>query len=225
MYRDGIKSAAPIVLGYIPIGIAYGLIAVNSGLSVPQALLMSLLIYAGSAQFIAAGMIGAGADPFSIIVTVFIVNLRHVLYSASLSTYFKSIRRRMIPILSFFITDESYGVSITELGNGQPPLQGYFMGLFITAYMGWVLSSLTGALFGQALGHGLNLGLEFTLPAMYIALLMMQLKGWRKAIIALLSGTLSLALASIVPGNGNVIIAAVASAALGVLLNRCIRAL
>lgn len=220
MYKEGFKSALPIVLGYLPIGIAYGLISVNGGMTIAQTVAMSLVLYAGSAQFIASGMINAGASPLSIISTVFMVNLRHLLYSASLSKYFKPIPRRSIPMLSFFITDESYGVSITELENGQQPTRAYFLGLFITAYLGWVISSLIGALSGQAIGSSINLGLDFTLPAMYIALLMMQLKGWHKAVIALFSGMLSVALIFIIPGNGNVIISAVAGAALGVLFNR-----
>jgi len=220
MYKKGIKSALPIVLGYLPIGIAYGLIAVNSGMNILETVLMSLFVYAGSAQFIAAGMISTGATPLSIISTVFMVNLRHLLYSASLSTYFKAIHRRFIPVLSFFITDESYGVSITELENGQRPEPGYFFGLFITAYAGWVASSLIGALCGTRLGNSANMGLDFTLPAMYIALIMMQLKGWRKAAIAVFSGLLSLALMFVIPGNGNVIISAIAGAGLGVMLNR-----
>ncbi|MDK2902198.1 MAG: hypothetical protein PWQ93_117 [Clostridiales bacterium] len=220
MYKEGFRSALPIVLGYLPIGIAYGLISVNGGMTIAQTVAMSLIVYAGSAQFIASGMVNAGASPLSIISTVFMVNLRHLLYSASLSTYFKSIPRRLIPMLSFFITDESYGVSITELENGQQPTRAYFLGLFITAYLGWIVSSLIGALSGQAIGGNINLGLDFTLPAMYIALLMMQMKGWRKTVIAVFSGISSVALISIVPGNGNVIISAIAGAALGVLFNR-----
>ncbi|MGE5653154.1 MAG: AzlC family ABC transporter permease, partial [Bacillota bacterium] len=87
----GARAALPIVLGYVPIGLAFGVLAVQQGLGVPGIFLMSLIVYAGSAQFIATGMLAAGASPTAIIATTFLVNLRHLLMSASMSAHLRHI--------------------------------------------------------------------------------------------------------------------------------------
>lgn len=153
------------------------------------------------------------------VITIFIVNLRHLLYSTSLSQYFKNVSTVHIPILSFFITDESYAVSITDFNNGIKPEKNYLYQLFLTSYLSWVMSSALGALFGAKIGGKLDLGLDFALPAMYIALLFMQLNNSKKTIIAIISGLLSLWFYFIIPGNLNVIIAAIIGSLLGVILN------
>ncbi|MDI6601058.1 MAG: AzlC family ABC transporter permease [Thermoanaerobacteraceae bacterium] len=219
----GIRSAIPIVIGYIPIGFAYGVLGITSGLSIIEVISLSLFVYAGSAQFIAVSLLSTGVDIVTIVSTIFIVNLRHFLYSTSLSRYMKEIGRHHIPLLSFFITDETYAVSITDLQNGQKPDESYFYQLFLTSYITWVLSSLVGALSGSLLKtSGLNWGLDYALPAMYIALLFMQLADFKKFIVAVFSGALSIALIYLIPGNFNVIIAALCGASLGVVLERWI---
>lgn len=78
---SGIKSSLPIVMGYLPIGFAYGLLGVKSGFSVLQVFALSLFVYAGSAQFIAITLLSSGTNAITLIMTIFIVNLRHFLYS------------------------------------------------------------------------------------------------------------------------------------------------
>lgn len=219
----GLRSAIPIIIGYIPIGFAYGVLGITGGLNITEVISLSLFVYAGSAQFIAVSLLSTGVDIVTIVSTIFIVNLRHFLYSTSLSRYMKEIDRRHIPLLSFFITDETYAVSITDLQNGQEPNHVYFYQLFLTSYTTWVLSSLAGALSGSMLKtSGLDLGLDFALPAMYIALLFMQLTGFKKFVVAVSSGALSIALIYLIPGNFNVVIAALCGAALGVTLEKWI---
>lgn len=219
----GFRSALPIVIGYIPIGFAYGVLGVSEGLSIPEVISLSLFLYAGSSQFIAVSLISMNTDILTIIPTIFMVNLRHFLYSTSLSRYFNGIDIRHIPLLSFFITDETYAVSAVDLQNGHEPSESYFYQLFLTSYAAWVLSSLAGALSGGLLKtSGLNRGLDYALPAMYIALLFMQLIGIKKFMVALFSGVLSISLIYLIPGNLNVIISALSGAALGVLLEKWI---
>ena len=85
--RYGLTKAVPVILGYMPIGLAFGVLAREAGLNLTQVFLMSLLVFAGSSQFISVAMLKAGADMWSIIATTFIVNLRHLLFSASISTF------------------------------------------------------------------------------------------------------------------------------------------
>ncbi|WP_026487165.1 AzlC family ABC transporter permease [Caldanaerobius polysaccharolyticus] len=216
---SGLKSASPIIIGYLPLGFAYGVVGIKSGLSIADVIIFSILCYAGSAQFIGVNLWALGADALSMIATIFIVNLRHLLYSTSLSQYFKNINTVHIPVLSFFITDETYAVSITDFNNGVKAKKSYLYQLFIASYLSWVFSSALGAVLGSKIGNNLDLGLDFALPAMYIALLFMQLNNFKKAVIGLLAGLLSLWLYFLMPGNLNVILAAIIGSLLGVLLN------
>ncbi|KXG75233.1 Inner membrane protein YgaZ [Fervidicola ferrireducens] len=215
----GIKRAAPIVLGYVPVGFALGVLAANAGLTPLQAGMMSLLVYAGSAQFIAVSMLSAAASYPAIIATTFLVNLRHLLFSASLSPYFKEISRKLIPFISFFITDESFAVSITDLRERNLSYT-YLLGLYVTSYLSWVLSTVMGAAFGNLIPDTKALGFDFALPGMFMALLCMQIKDMKAAFAAVLAGTLSVLFLYVLPGSWNVILASIITAMIGVLMEK-----
>ena len=110
----GAGKALPVVLGYLPLGFAYGALASLAGISLPYIVLMSLLVFAGSGQFIAVNMYAAGAGSLSIIATVFLVNLRHLLMSASLSPYLQKFPRQSLPLVAFGLTDENYALACGE---------------------------------------------------------------------------------------------------------------
>ncbi|WHE06862.1 AzlC family ABC transporter permease [Thermoanaerobacterium thermosaccharolyticum] len=217
---SGIKSSLPIVMGYLPIGFAYGLLGVKSGFSVLQVFALSLFVYAGSAQFIAITLLSSGTNVITLIMTIFIVNLRHFLYSTSLSQYMKRIKRNYIPLLSFFITDETYAVAITDLQNSDNYDERYFYQLFFMSYAAWCTASFIGAISGTFIDGSANVGLDFALPAMYIALLLMQISGYKKIFVSIFSGLLSIGLIYVFPGNTNVIIASLIGAGMGVFLDR-----
>lgn len=98
--KDGLRAAWPICLGYVPIGLAFGVLAQKAGLSPLAVGVMSALVFAGSAQFIAVAMLGAGAGIASIIATTFAVNLRHLLMSSALSVYLRGIRKRWLTLFA-----------------------------------------------------------------------------------------------------------------------------
>jgi predicted branched-subunit amino acid permease len=135
----------------------------------------------------------------------------------------KYIPRKHIPILSFFITDETYAVAITDLQSNSEYAEGYFYQLFLTSYTAWVFSSFLGAVSATLIGGSINIGLDFALPAMYIALLLMQISGYKKVFISIFSGFLSITLMFILPGNTNVIVAALIGAGMGVLVDKWVR--
>mgnify|MGYP003796352713 CR=1 FL=1 len=214
----GIKRASPIVLGYIPIGFALGVIAANTGLNPLQIGLMSLLVYAGSAQFIAVNMLNIGANTVPIILTTFLVNLRHFLFSATLAPHFRKIRQKFIPIISFFITDESFAVSIND-AEQKTFSHAYYLGLYITAYLGWFLSTIIGTALGNLIPDTSAFGFDFALPGMFLALLCMQLKDIKFFSVALISGFLSMVFIFIIPGNWNVVLSTIIAAILGVFID------
>ncbi len=218
-FRAGIKQAVPIIMGYLPVGLAYGLLAGKTDLGIIGAVLMSVFVYAGSSQLICVNLLGQNAGILAIIMMTFVVNLRHLLMSASLSLHLKKTDRKMLPLLSFFITDETFAVSSTcikEYGH-----RGYFfLGLGLISYLSWIISSWLGAALGSFLPQLNSLALDFVLPAMFIALLVLQIKGRLDIIIALISGLLSLLFIRILPGNWNIITATVIAATAGVVIER-----
>ncbi|MFP4017111.1 MAG: AzlC family ABC transporter permease [Halanaerobiales bacterium] len=220
-FMSGARNSIPIVLGYIPIGITYGLLAVNTGLTPWETVLMSIIVFAGSSQLICVTMIGAGAGMIPIIMMTFLVNLRHLLMSASLSLHFKKTSRRLIPLLGFLITDESFAVSSASIDQYED--RGiFFFGLGITAYSAWVISSLIGVVIGRLLPISNLPVLDFVLPAMFIVLLVMQIEVRKDVLIAFISGSLSIMLIYILPGNWNIILATVITATIGVVLEKYI---
>jgi predicted branched-subunit amino acid permease len=112
-FRSGCRAAAPVVLGFLPIAVAYGVLARQAGISPLMTVLMSVMVFAGSSQFIGVSMIGSGASFGFIIMTTFLVNLRHMLMSASLSPYYQKFARRWLPILAFGLTDETFALIST----------------------------------------------------------------------------------------------------------------
>ncbi|NLY43732.1 MAG: AzlC family ABC transporter permease [Clostridiaceae bacterium] len=216
---SGIKGAVPVVMGYIPIGLAFGVLAVQQGLSVWEIFCMSLFVYAGSAQFIAASMISSGATAASIITTTFLVNLRHLLMSASLSPYLKHISSFMQSLISFGITDETYAVGITEARTNTRSAR-YFLALHITSQVSWILSTVLGGVLGNMIPDPSRLGIDFALSAMFIGLLFMQMKDKKDVLVSICAGVISILIALNMNGSWNIIIATILAATMGVIIEQ-----
>ena len=220
---QSITPALPVVMGYLPIGFAYGVLAVNGGLSTFQTVLMSIIVYAGSSQLIAASLFAQMISPFSIIATTFIVNLRHMLMSAALAPHMQNWKNYQVAFFSYELTDESFGVHSLrfERGQNQPTST---IAINMICQFAWVAGSLVGAVAGNLIEDVRPFALDYALPAMFIALLVLQIKNRKHVLIAVLSGFASLILWMIGLTQWNVIIATVFTAALGagieVWLNR-----
>jgi 4-azaleucine resistance transporter AzlC len=215
-WNTGLKASVPIILGYLPIGLAFGILAAQQGLSVMDIFVMSLFVYAGSSQFIAAAMLAAGAGTLSIIATTFFVNLRHLLMSASLSPFMKKISTPLQSFIAFGITDETFAVSNNYVKEHEAA-PGYFTGLHISSHGCWILSTVLGGIFGSQISEATKWGIDFALSAMFIGLLLMQMKNRKDILVAVCAGGLSLLVALTLKGNWNVIIAAAAAATIGVI--------
>lgn len=174
-FTQGVKDCIPTLLGYISIGIAFGVIGITSNLSVLEIFLLSVLVYAGSAQFIFCGLYLAGA-PFSvIIITTFIVNLRHFLMSLTVAphlTQYSALRNIGFGTL---LTDETFGVAVTKLAKEKTIGGNWMDGLNLTAYFTWIISCTLGGVVGKWLPNAESWGLDFALVAMFVALLILNL--------------------------------------------------
>jgi 4-azaleucine resistance transporter AzlC len=215
-FRGGMKAALPIVLGYLPVGVAFGLLARNAGLTPSEVGLMSLLVYAGASQFLAIEMIFKGMTWLPIVVATFFINLRHFLMSSNLSLYFRNTRFPLLGFLSAQLTDESFGVAISNLPKvkNNPP---YLFGLQMTSHFAWVIGSIGGALFGPFIKIS-EYGLPFALPSLFICLLVFQLKSFRHLWIMAVAGVSSLFFKWVFQGNWYILLAALLAAGIGVVI-------
>ena len=114
-FWGGARDIIPLIVGAIPFGIIFGTLATNNGLSPTAALAMSGFVFAGSSQFIAAGMVAANTSWLLIVLTTFVVNLRHLLYAVSLVPYIKHLPQRWKVPLAFLLTDEAYAIAIGRI--------------------------------------------------------------------------------------------------------------
>jgi 4-azaleucine resistance transporter AzlC len=210
----GIKRALPIVLGYIPIGFAYGVLAGKSGLSETNTLLMSLVVFAGSSQFIAVGLFAAGTGPAAVILTTFVVNLRHMLMAASLAPFLSGWKKHQLTLFSFELTDETFALhSATASRLGECRLEA--LSLNMTAQLSWVIGTLLGIVASGLIGDVKPLGLDYALAAMFIGLLVGQCENPVRVVTAVLSGAIATLLYLAGWHQFHIIVATVAGATLG----------
>jgi 4-azaleucine resistance transporter AzlC len=218
----GVMRAMPIVLGYVPVGLAYGILAQKAGLSPLNTVLMSILVYAGSAQLIAVGLFGAQAPVVTIILTTFMVNLRHLIMASALTPYLKSWRKRELAAFAYELTDETFAVHTAQFLDGVPP-QAEVFATNVTAQAAWVTGTVLGIAVGQVVTDVRPFALDYALPAMFVALLVLQIKHWAHVVVALFTGLLAVALLRAGLTQWHVMTATVIGASLGVVIHRWIK--
>ncbi|MEW4371732.1 AzlC family ABC transporter permease [Paenibacillus kandeliae] len=174
-FLEGVRDCIPTLLGYISIGLAAGIVGAASHLSVLEVALMSILVYAGASQFIICALLAVHTPASAIILTAFIVNLRHFLLSTTLAPQFTRYSLWNNLSIGLLVTDESFGVAAGRIAEGRPLNDRWMHGLNITAYIVWIISCTIGALFGNWIADPEMFGLDYALTAMFIALLVLQL--------------------------------------------------
>jgi 4-azaleucine resistance transporter AzlC len=215
---EGFKAAWPICIGYFPIGLAFGVLAQKAGLHPVEIGLMSLLVFAGSAQFIAVSMLSSGTTLLSIAATTFVVNFRHFLMSSSLAIYLGRCDWKFLSLFAYGVTDESFAVNTTRFKNQQ---WDKYQALVVnhTSNAAWVGSTVIGGYGGEFITPG-SFGIDYALSAMFIALLVFQLRGRLYIITGIISGSVAVLLSLLIPGNSHVVIASLLAATAGFGLRR-----
>ncbi len=211
-FRNGLQAGVSIAIGYIPIAITFGLLAKSAGLTVTETVLMSLLVFAGAAQYMSLNMIVLGSGVFEIVMTTFILNIRHFLMSASLNEKVEEKSLWKKSLFSFGITDETFSVTATKEGTIKT---GYMFGVILIAYSSWVVSSGIGHVIGSSLPSSLQESMAVALYAMFVGLLMPSLKKHRKVVMlagaaAILNSVFSLVIG--IAAGWSIVLATITSA-------------
>jgi 4-azaleucine resistance transporter AzlC len=215
----GARSEIPLLIGVIPFGLIYGALALNAGLSPAAAQMMSSIVFAGSAQFITTQLVQEATPGLVIVLTIAVVNLRHMLYSASMAPYIASLPARWKAILSYLLTDEAYAPTILHYErNGVTPYAHWFwLGAGCTLWLFWQLSTVVGIFLGAAIPESWSL--DFALPLTFIAMLVPVLRN-RPGIAAALSAGLVSLVAFSLPYKLGLILAALVGILVGTFLGR-----
>jgi len=189
MFKRGLATGFPIMLGYLPIAITYGVLARQTGLSLLELTMMSGLVYAGASQFMAVNMIAVSASAMEIIIATFVLNFRHFIMSLSFMNRLRSVSKKWKIPLSLGLTDESFAVSAFHPKEANEKHGAFFyFGIFLIAYLSWVAGSLLGGLLGDIIPDNLSQSMGIALYAMFIGLLIPSVKKNVKAgLIAVLA--------------------------------------
>ena len=186
-FKKGIVQELPIQIGVFPFGVIYGVMAIESGLTVIQAFLMSSIIFAGASQ-IAFAKLYLFVSPTSLLTSITAINLRHFLYGVSVNEYLKNLTLKWRIIFSYLLTDEAYAVSIKYFQNNSKSKYFYYhlLGSGLTLFFTWQVSTLIGIFFGGTIPRYLNL--EFIIPLSFIAIIIPMLKKKYDILACLSSG-------------------------------------
>ena len=215
----GVQAELPLLVGVFPFGMIYGALALSAGLSPAAAQMMSAIVFAGSAQFATAQLFHEAAPAVVIVVTIAMINLRHVLYSTSMAPYVRDLSSRWKSLLAYLLTDECYAATIThyEKDGTTATSHWFFLGAGIALWTAWQASSALGIFVGAALPS--SWPLDFALPLTFIAMVITVLKD-RPATAAAASAAVVALLAYALPYKLGLIVAALAGIAVGTLLER-----
>ncbi|MBM7642812.1 AzlC family ABC transporter permease [Streptococcus loxodontisalivarius] len=225
-FRDGVKASLPTAFGYVSIGIACGVVGASAGLTPLQMGLMSALIYGGSAQFAFCALVVAGAGLPTLVLTVFLVNLRNFLMSLHATTVFPKVSLWNGIGIGSLITDESYGVMLNEYVHNKTISPAWMHGNNLTGYVTWILSVYFATILGAYIPDPEVFGLDFALVAMFVSIFdsqisaMVQVVAKKKIFWILLAVTIAYVLLTfVVSESAAVLLSTLIGCFVGMLLD------
>lgn len=222
-FRAGLRAASPVLLGVIPFGLVTGVAMVAGGIPPLEAVLFSFVVFAGSSQLAATQLLGAAAPVAVVLVTAFFVNLRFVMYSASMRTHLAGLPLRWRLGLGYMLSDNAYALCITRYT--QHPAEGskhwYCLGTALPIWVAWQVATVLGVIAGAAVPQAWKL--EFAAPLAFIAMSIPLLRD-RAMVAAALAAGATVVLAHPLPMRLALVLAAVAGISAGLLTERAQRA-
>jgi 4-azaleucine resistance transporter AzlC len=209
-----LKAGIPVILGFVPVGIAYAIMAGQAGFTPVQTVLMSLTVFAGASQMMACGMIMQGAGLIAIILATFILNLRHLIMSTCVFERMQDSPAGLRLLAAFGVTDEGFAIFTTE--KKENDTVWFYLGLVLVTYVSWFAGSAIGALTSEVLPPMISASLGVALYAMFIGLLVPNLKGnMRLAVLAAVTACLNTVLTRLMAPSWALIVSTLVCAAAG----------
>lgn len=221
----GVKLGMPIFLGYAPVGMAFGIIARSLDFSVLQAGLCSATALAGAGQFIALAVMKSGGGIAAVLTATTVVNLRYVLFGATMSPHLSRFNASQQAALAFLLTDETFAVNINDVREGQATGTS-MLGVGAISWTGWVGGTIVGAAAAGWIGDPSRWGVDFAMAAMFVALFIAMAEDRRHVAIGLLAGAVAIGLPALglvgieVPSSAYVIVASMTAATVGAAIER-----
>jgi len=216
-FLRGARLGIPIFLGYLPIGAAFGIVANASGFTVLQAASCSALALAGAGQFIGLSLYDAGAGLAAIITATSVVNLRYVLFGATVTSHLKGIPFWKQSALAYTLTDETFAINVSDLRTGHAT-PASMAGVGMMAFVSWVLGTTLGAGAASVIGDPSRWGVDFAMPAMFTALLVGSIEDRQHLVAAVIAAVLALILSSVLPGSWFLIAASMGAATVAAVI-------
>lgn len=193
----------------------FGGLAVQAGLRPVEIWGMSVLVFAGASQFVAVPMIAAGAPALAVILTTYVVNIRHYLMAATLAPAFRGFRRPWLALIAHLINDESFAVASAR---SRPPDAGVYLGSALAVGGAFLVGVLAGTLLGGLVADPERYGLDFAFPAVFLSLVALQLRRRSDWFVAGGAAVVAVAIAVTLPGNWHIVIAGLAASVAGALI-------
>ena len=219
-YVQGVRDSLPVMLGVIPFGITCGVMGLTAGLTPLETVAMSMLVFAGAAQFISITMLGAGITSWGLIVfTTLLINLRHLLMGASLAQQLLRLPLARQLLITFALTDEAYAITTNKMATAGYSA-GHQLGSSWALYFTWVTSTIAGVLVGSYIPDPLAWGLDFAMPATFLAMLMPRLTNPVSIAVCLVAAVTAVAGAALLPGKWYIIAACLAASITGGILEK-----
>jgi 4-azaleucine resistance transporter AzlC len=217
-FIKGFIIALPLGVSVFIYGIVFGVLSQKAGLSFFATLGMSCFIFAGASQMTAIQMISQGGNPFTIIITVFIINLRHFLMAASLTPYLKKEPTGLKLTSAYFLTDESFAITYSHF-QGNNPSAFFFLGSGLNIYIFWCSATITGFLFGHLLPDQVKYILDFAFAAAFIGMLIPLIQDFATIVAVFVSAAVSIWGYRNLPGKWYIIIAVLSASFFGYLVD------
>jgi len=215
-FASGVRVSLPILLGVVPFGMVAGVAAVGAGVPAVEALAMSVVIFAGASQLAAVELIGRNAPALVVVVTVLVINLRLVMYSASIAPHFRDQSERWKALLAYLLTDQAYAVSLLEFeSDRETARRWYYLGIAASLWVTWQIATVAGIALGASVPDSWQLG--FAVPLVFLAVLVPAITDRATGAAALVGGAVAVA-ANGLPFNLGLIIAAVVGIGAGLLV-------
>jgi predicted branched-subunit amino acid permease len=207
---------SPILLGVVPFGLVAGIAAIEAGLSPFQAVGFSLIVFAGAAQLAAIELLGSNAPLGIVVLTATVINLRFLMYSASLARHFRNFRARWKGLLAYFLTDQTFAVSVAGFdGRDGPGRRRFYLGCALSLWFVWQVTTVAGVVLGRGVPEEWEL--SFAVPLIFLALLVPAVDDRPDAVAGIVAGAVAVAGVGL-PLNLGLLLAAVVGVTAGVVV-------